>query len=503
MKKLVSLVIVMALVLSLAVGAAAEEAATPNYTITVNSANEGETYSAYKMLDLSVDNETNPTSYRYTVNSDWATYFTAGTPTKAWETVFSIDAQGYVTAKDGIASETTWNANTAMSKFAEEAAKFAKDNNITAKVTDKPTSGETSATLTTTEPGYYLITSTLGTRAMVDTTPSSAAVTINEKNAENTVTKTVKEDSTSQYGDSNNAQLGDTIEFSSTVTIVPRSVNVVIHDAMDSALTYTANSLKIYTDKNHTSELNDSYYTINTTPDTGDTFTIKIQDTFAATATDSQTLYITYSATLNASAITESKAIKDKITNTMNVSFGDASEATAASTNTTTHKFEVLKFAKNDSEKKNLAGAVFQLKKDDSIVNLYKLDGTNYRVATETTTASSHVDNNNALTTVAINTVVSDFVTVDSGNIVIWGVDADSDYTLTEIKAPDGYNKLTAATSVAVAAENNTTIEIENATGAELPSTGGVGTTIFYALGGLMFVGALVLLVTNKRMKAE
>ena len=44
------------------------------------------------------------------------------------------------------------------------------------------------------------------------------------------------------------------------------------------------------------------------------------------------------------------------------------------------------------------------------------------------------------------------------------------------------------------------TVKVENKTGAELPSTGGIGTTIFYVVGGLLVVAAGVLLVTRKRM---
>ena len=46
------------------------------------------------------------------------------------------------------------------------------------------------------------------------------------------------------------------------------------------------------------------------------------------------------------------------------------------------------------------------------------------------------------------------------------------------------------------------TVEIENNTGTELPSTGGVGTTIFYVIGGLLMAVAVVLLVTKKKMSA-
>ena len=43
-------------------------------------------------------------------------------------------------------------------------------------------------------------------------------------------------------------------------------------------------------------------------------------------------------------------------------------------------------------------------------------------------------------------------------------------------------------------------INVVNNSGATLPETGGIGTTIFYAAGALLVVGAGVLLVTKKRM---
>ena len=45
--------------------------------------------------------------------------------------------------------------------------------------------------------------------------------------------------------------------------------------------------------------------------------------------------------------------------------------------------------------------------------------------------------------------------------------------------------------------------KIENKAGTLLPSTGGMGTTIFYVLGSILVIGAVVLLVTKKRMSAS
>ena len=52
-------------------------------------------------------------------------------------------------------------------------------------------------------------------------------------------------------------------------------------------------------------------------------------------------------------------------------------------------------------------------------------------------------------------------------------------------------------------AEGNGGVQITNKTGTELPSTGGMGTTIFYVLGSILVVGAAVLLVTRKRMSTK
>ena len=152
------------------------------------------------------------------------------------------------------------------------------------------------------------------------------------------------------------------------------------------------------------------------------------------------------------------------------------------STTTTTHSFSVFKHAKDSTD--NLADAVFSLKKNGAVVSLIKLNDTNYRVAMPGETGA-----------------VTTFATVEGGDIVIWGVDSDSDYTLLETEAPAGYNKLTAEVEVTVSADNATRADVENQTGAELPSTGGIGTTLFYVVGGLMVAGALVVLVSKKRME--
>ena len=471
MKKLIAILLTMILVLSFGAAAFAEET---EYSITITNAKEGETYTAYKMFDLSVNDPQNPTAYTYSVIDAWNAFKTYD----AFKAAFNVDDQGYVTAKAGVESETEWVAGSVMSNLAEAAAKFAKENNI-AVAASETADADGDVKLNVGGAGYYVISSTLGTRAMIETTPDNTAVSVNEKNEEDTIEKQVKEGN--KYVESNDAQIGDKVEFKSIATITPRSINVKIHDTMTSGLTFNEGSIKIFTDAELTTELT-SLYEILANPDAGDTFTIKIEDAFAATATEAQTLYITYTATLNENVVEKREGgviIVDQ-TNTTKISFGDGSSAEDVTT-TTTHKFSVFKHATNKTE--NLAGAVFSLKKAGAVVKLIKLDDNNYRVANGAETG-----------------VVDTFTTVESGDIVIWGVDA-ADYFLEETKAPAGYNKLAQEVPVKVGAENSTRADVENKSGNELPSTGGIGTTIFYVLGGLMVTGAVVVLVSKKRME--
>ncbi len=503
-KKMLALATTLALVFTMVVATAMTAFAADPYTITVNGAKAGETYTAYKMLDLTVDDPANPTAFSYTVNSAWAAFAN----TAEFKAFFNVDDQGYVTTKNASqADQPAWNGTSDFSKLADAAAKFAKDNSIAAAASVTIADGATSGVLDITGPGYYVISSTMGTRAMTESTPSNAAVTINEKNEEDIVEKTVKEDSTGNYGSANDAQVGDTVEFISKTKVVARSVNVKIHDVMEAGLTLDANSVKVYTDEACTTEYTAAQVKTGTAADTGDTFTVVVPDSFAATATDTQYLYVKYSAVVNKDAVVKDEngnIVIDPQTNTPSVSFGDNTTNEGEPTTTTTHKFEVLKYKASDSTKKNLADAIFTLKKGSTVIKLIKIDEKNYRVADATEasgTAKTHVGENGTVATVEAGSLVSDFVTVASGNIVIWGVDSDNDYVLTEIQAPNGYNLLKDPVTVTVNKENSTVAEVPNASGTELPATGGIGTTIFYILGSLLVVGCGIVLVSRKRMQ--
>jgi len=493
--KLLGIVLIMALVMSISVSAFAADP-VKNDSITITSAKEGETYEAYKLFDLLVNDEISPTAYSYKVNSAWAAFFAAGdpeadpvVPAGAGYQYVTINDAGYVTAISDAAA------------LAKAAATWTGKPSATKSVTVDE--GETTAAFTGLEDGYWLITSTLGTIAMTETTPDASAVTIVEKNPEDTIEKEVKEDSTGSWGEANDVQVGDVVEFKSTVKIVKGTRNVVVHDKMTSGLTYTAGSVAI------TGLTKGTEYTVNESPTDGDTFDITFTQSWIDGldfGTDGYKEYeITYTASVNTAAIvTDSNgvAIVDQ-NNKTHVSFGDDTDSQEDTTTTTTHKFSVFKHAKDSSD--NLAGAVFSLKKAGTVVPLIKIDDNNYRVATSTTTVTpaDEPDGDTTTTTTPESGAVDSFTTVASGDIVIWGVDSDSDYSLEEITPPSGYNKLTAEVQVTVNSNNGTRIDVENNSGTELPSTGGIGTTIFYVVGSILVVAAGVLLITKKRMSRE
>ena len=110
---------------------------------------------------------------------------------------------------------------------------------------------------------------------------------------------------------------------------------------------------------------------------------------------------------------------------------------------------------------------------------------------------------------------------VDENGVLTFEGLGEGTYTITELVAPNGYNLLKNPITVVITADatvngctwtvtvdgspvnaegNLYAFQVANNSGAELPSTGGIGTTIFYVVGGLLVVAAGVLLVTRKRM---
>lgn len=459
LKKLSVVVLILALVMSLT---SVAFAANDN-TITINGAKVGQTYKVYKMLDLKTDSSN--TSFSYTVNSDWEAFFTGEGAGAAYVT---INDNGYVEwkADKGTAAE--------MEKFGKAAAAYAKSKDVTdsKKATADP------LVFTGLESGYYLITSTYGTLAMVDTTPTTPDATVNEKNSTPVPDKEVQEDSTQNWGKENDAQIGDTVYYKTKLTLQKGALKYVMHDKMDDGLTFNTGSVAI-----EGLTVGTDYTVVTEGLEDGCTFEVRFTEAYLNSITGQTEITVTYNAVLNENAKVETPEI-NKVTLTWGENNDNESEPTT--TETETHKFEVLKYDGKDTDKKNLAGAEFQLKDaSGNVVKLIKENDTTYRVANGNEAGA-----------------VDKFVTVASGNIVINGVDSDA-YTLKEVKAPDGYNLIKNEINVQVDKANNLVVEIANNTGLELPGTGGMGTTLIYGAGAVLVIGAAVLLVSKKRMTSN
>lgn len=207
-----------------------------------------------------------------------------------------------------------------------------------------------------------------------------------------------------------------------------------------------------------------------------------------------------------------------------------------------------LKLEKVDQNEKPLAGAKFKIEGTSvkTVIineNIFAEDenGTYYRLTDgtyteevandetkekyESTTIKYKLVENVVETTVTEKIVTEAWVNAD-GVIEFVGLGA-GDYTITELVAPEGYNILTqpinikisfnaAATpkwtatqkvgdqDVALQKDGNLFVfQVENKAGATLPTTGGMGTTIFYAVGAILVLAAVVLLITKKRVANE
>ena len=472
-----SLALLLALILVLALGGTAF-AEGETGSITINNAVVGQTYTIYQILDLESYNAS-ANAYSYKATTAWSGFINSD---DIKDIYVSVDGQGYV----------TWNTGADEVAFAKAAQKYAKDNSIKNQGTE--TAASATVSFTGLKLGYYLVDTTLGTLCSLDTTNPS--VVMEEKNEAPTNEKLVEEDSKVSTGDAwgttNDADIGQTVNFKSTITAQPGAENYVFHDTMSAGLTYTGvTGITL-----NGATVDASNYTVVTENLTdGCTFEVIFTQTFCDTLKANDKIVISYTATLNENAVIAG----DGNPNTSKVSYGDSSNTKytpESQTTTYTWDVDVLKYTKNGETETALAGAKFTLSKSadgSSPIALVSKGNNVYRVAKTGETGT-----------------VTEITTDATGKFTIQGLDADT-YYLTETAAPAGYNKLAGAVTIVIGENgvvNGTTeapqgvdeVKVLNQSGTELPSTGGIGTTIFYIVGGVLVVGAVVLLVTKKRM---
>ena len=468
-KKLFAALLAAALVLAMALPAFAVTNADTKGSITISNTVKDETYTIYKLFDLD-SYDTAHNAYFYTVVEDWKDFFTTGAGSKY------IDlTNGHPTWKAGV--DSTDDSDT-VAALAKAALDWAKVKGITG--TKETATGDT-VNFSGLDLGYYLVDSSLGALCGLNTTKPDAI--IKEKNGQPTIDKKVKNGDT--WDTTNDARIGDTVEFKVEVKVEAGAKNYVVTDTMDAGLSFSSGSIQV-----DGVALNDTIATLTLKQKEGDpTFTLTFADSYVADKIG-ETIVVTYAATLNANAVVAG----NKNSATLHYS---NQHTVNKETTTYTHEFDLLKV--DGADHKLLDGAEFKLyDAKDSVtpIKVVPVAG-GYRVANGNEAGATET------------------IAVTGGKVHISGLDKTT-YWLEETKAPDGYNKLTERKPVNLTSgSNNTTLEaaattwseadhgvaVENNAGTVLPSTGGMGTTLFYVIGGGLMVAAVVLLVTKKRME--
>lgn len=346
------------------------------------------------------------------------------------------------------------------------------------------------------------------------------------------------------YNDVADYDIGDTVPFK-IIGTVPSAADLdrydtykyIIHDVMDAGLTLDTDSIKVFTaatkDAATGTDLTGSC-AINTQP-ADESFTVSFTDIKTVDGL-SNYIIVTFNATLNANAEiglpgNENEAYLEFTNNPIS---GGTGETTADKVIVFTYEIDGTKVDKDNHDTK-LKDAEFVLLNDDG-TKVAHVENGKFAGWVDASTASTeeYVDWYNSWVLIHHATPIL-LTSAADGTFGVSGLD-DGTYQLVEIKSPSGYNRLEApitftidattdngqnwggvpgdaltALSITVGDANgdgnvNTgavSLNVENDAGTLLPETGGIGTTIFYVLGGVLIVGAAVILVVRRRVSGE
>ena len=501
-KKLASLLLVLVMVFALATTAFAEET---TYSITINNSAKDHTYEAYQIFTGDLSGTT-------LSNIVWGS---------------GVSEAGQTALGDAAAKAETLKTEADAKAFAKAVAPY-----LTTAAGSANTVTDGKYVISGLAAGYYLVKDQDGSltgdadayteyiiKVVSDTTatPKSSVPTV-EKKVKDTNDSTGV---TSDWQDSADYDIGDSIPFQLKATLADNvssytTYKVVFHDTLSKGLTYN-NDAKVYIDG---TETNGFTVTATVNADGTTTLTVSCDDVKALGAGNSSVITVEYTAKLNENAVLGSAGNPNEVY----LEYSNNPNKSEEGNNETgeTPKDVVIVFTyktiinKVDSENKPLTGAAFKLEK--------LIKGKDGAADTWTTVKEFTVDETTTSFTFS-------------------GLD-DGQYKLTETKTPAGYNTIDPIYFVIEATHDETadaptlktlnayltdangnkqtemkdgesvnidlgtvdltagsiTTTVVNKSGSELPSTGGIGTTIFYVLGGVLVLAAVVLLVTKKRM---
>lgn len=390
------------------------------------------------------------------------------------------------------------------------------------------------------EPGYYLIVDNIDFSngdyyhaynsflLVNDTHQGEYNVIINHKVVKPTVEKKVYDNfdnqdgtSTGDFGSSADHAINEKFQFQLIAKLPAgrdegraydyyKEYAVLFNDTLSEGITYDKLDSVVINSNGHTYDItNDtSKYTIT---ESQNSFVVKIPDVKTCAEgldlNDGATITVTYTAHLNDKAYVNiaggstSNINKVYLTYSNNPKDESSIGKTPESTPVYVYTYQLnnTKYHDDDNPNNVLAGAGFRLYSDEAChdedeIKLKMNDDDTY--SRDFSTEGKGVE----------------MISGQDGQFNVKGLDAGT-YYLKETKTPDGYSacKVIPVTIKADHSKNdqvnlegsNLTNDIVNikAGGITLPSTGGIGTTIFYVVGGGLMVAAIVLLVTKKRME--
>ena len=523
----VFLTCVLAFTMAFAMGLTASAA---DYTITINkpTGDIDRTYEAYQIFRGNLDGST-------LSDIEWGT---------------GIDGAAFLTE---LKKNSAYASCTDAKTVAEKLASFTDDSNEAvafAKLAGKFLTTATASSSTgqiTVPAGYYLlkdVTTATHDALSLNILKVVKDVEVNPKADHPTVDKKIGTDITTGAA-ANEATIGDKVPQMQGYT----KYFFVLNDSMTAGLTYNKDvAIKIGT----TTLAADAYQV--DYDGKANTMKIVIKDFIQYKSEAGKDIVVTYSATLNEKAnLTQAgnkNTVKLTYSNNPNVDYkGDNEPDTTDPVGETPEHVTVtystkLQLTKVDGADNNvkLEGVEFQITgtsiktavskgdyfKQDAAGTYYQLkDGTFTETAPTTETESKYVSTSVKYAKVTdtaeqtkMQKVTASGTTDANGLITFEGLGAGT-YYITELKAKSGYNLLTAPITVTITAAPSATgcswtvstnakfendmvkLTVENNKGSVLPITGGIGTTIFYVIGGLLVCGAVVMAITKKKLSVE
>lgn len=480
-RKLTSLLLALLLVFALAATAAAEETAgTTTGSITVDNPIKNQEYKAYKIFDV-VYEEPTKEHYSYTIKDDSPWFETV----KAYATpehgltlteVAGTTPTTYVVTIDDTNATNKFSAPS-FADALKKATVTDAGHTLQAENGGKPTAINLPL-------GYYFVTSTNG--ALCNLTTTDPAVTIYDKN-DMPFGKTAPE---------KNVEVGQIVNYTITGKVPDTTgfdeYTYEITDTMSEGLTFNESSLTVKVGNVDVTSDNTKCIILKGADAAPNTFKVTIKVMKCKVGDD---IVVTYNATVN------EKAVATVSTNKAVLKYSDnpTDKESKAEKPEVVHKvysakITIDKYWKEGETEHELAGVGFKLYKKESAAT-GGAEITKYYVKDKTT---------NAVTWDEDITKATEVITDENGAANFTGL-ANGTYYLVETTTPAGFNPLTDVKTIKInGSEDGTglteTVRVENKTGAVLPSTGGMGTTVFYVLGAVLVVGAGVLLVTKKRM---